>query len=244
MLFHLLAAAAKAAAAQERPSVGRISLKSGVMSYAGTPLAGNKMEAIVLVAGYRNVWYAGRYDANNIVNPNCFALDLSDDGMAPHENVSDPAHTSCHGCPNAEWGSDPNGGRGKACKQTRRLVLLPATATTPEAIRTAEMALLDLPVTSVKNYSNFVNTLAAGVGVPTWAAVTEISVVPDAKTQFKVSFRALSVLPSNDHIAAVQARMDSAKALVLEPYAETAGADDEPPAAAAPKATANGRKKF
>jgi len=237
-----LAAEAKAAAAKERPALGRIGLKSGVMTYAGQPVAGNKMEAIVLCASFRNVWYAGRYDPNNIVNPNCFALSMSDDGMAPHANVSKPANATCAGCPHDEWGSDPNGGRGKACKQTRRLVLLPGHAMEqgPDALRTAEMAVLDLPVTSVKNYSSFVNTLTASTQMPTYAAVAEISVVPDAKTQFKVNFRPMRVVPSMEHLQAIKSRIEGAQLVALEPYAETADEDDEPPAKVA--APAKGKK--
>lgn len=237
-----LAAEAKAAAAKERPALGRIGLKSGVMTYAGQPVAGNKMEAIVLCASFRNVWYAGRYDPNNIVNPNCFALSMSDEGMAPHANVSKPANGTCAGCPHDEWGSDPNGGRGKACKQTRRLVLLPGHAMEqgPDALRTAEMAVLDLPVTSVKNYSSYVNTLTASTQMPTYAAVAEISVVPDAKTQFKVNFRPMRVVPSMEHLQAIKSRIDGAQLVALEPYAETADEDDEPPAKAA--APAKGKK--
>lgn len=233
-----LAAEAKAAAAKERPAVGRIGLKSGVMTYAGTPVVGNKMEAIVLCASFRNVWYAGRYDPNNIVPPNCFAISMTDDGMVPHANVNKQPHSTCAGCPNDEWGSDPNGGRGKACKQSRRLVLLPGHAMEqgPDALRSAEMAVLDLPVTSVKNYSSFVNTLTASVNVPTYAAVAEISVTPDAKTQFKVNFRPMRVVPSMEHLEAIKSRIDSAQQIALEPYAETADEDDDDAAAPAPAA--------
>jgi hypothetical protein len=228
-MMAMLAAEAKAAAAVERPAISRISLKSGVMSYAGAPVPGNKLEAVILAASFRNVFYAGRYDANNIVSPNCFALDVSDAGMAPHGNVSHPEHPTCAGCKNNEWGSDPNGGRGKACKQTRRLVLLPghAVETGVDAVKTAEMAILDLPVTSVRNYSQFVNALAASANVPTYAAIAQISVIPDAKTQFKVMFQPMRVLPSMDMLTAMKTRLEGAKLLSIEPYEETAAPVDE-----------------
>ena len=239
-----LAAEAKAAAAQERPAVGRISLKSGVMSYAGAPVPGNKMEAVVLAASFKNVWYAGRYDPNNIVNPNCFALSMTDEDMAPHANVSSPPADACAACPNNEWGSDPNGGRGKACKQGRRLILIPGHAVEQgaDAVRTAEMAVLDLPVTSVRNYSNYVNTLAASTNMPAYAAVCEISVVPDAKTQFKVQFRAMRVMPSLEHLNAVKSRMDSARALALEPYESSNDEEEESAPPAKPAAPAKKAK--
>jgi hypothetical protein len=242
-IMERLAAQAKAAAATERPAVGRISLKSGVMSYGGTAMPGNKTEAVVVASVYRNVFYAGRYDANNVVNPNCFASSDSDKDMAPHANVSEPEHATCDGCPKNEWGSDPNGGRGKACKQTRRLVLIPGHAVEggAAAVNTAELAILDLPVTSVKNYSSYVNALAASAKVPPFAAVAEISVVPDAKTQFKVNFKPIRVLPTEELLAAVEGRTHSALALGLEPYEETSTAATAEEAA---PAKAPAKKKF
>lgn len=241
-ILSVLAQEAKATAATERPAVGRVGLKSGVMTYAGQPLAGNKMEAIVLCASFRNVWYAGRYDPNNVVSPSCFALGMSDEGLVPHANVLKPAHTACAGCPKGEWGSDPNGGRGKACKQTRRLILLPGSAMDqgPEALASAELAVLDLPVTSVKHYSSFVNVLSATANVPTYAAVTEISVTPDAKTQFRVNFRPLRVVPGLEHLNAIKARLEGARTMALEPYSETSDPDEVE--AAPVKAPAKGKK--
>lgn len=222
-MMEMLAKEAKAAAAKERPAISRISLKSGVMSYQGNAMPNNTMEAVVLAAAYRNVFYEGRYDPNNIVSPSCFALSLEDDAMAPHENVTEKPHPTCSGCPHNEWGSDPNGGRGKACKQTRRLVLLPVTAVEagPTAIKTSELAVMDLPVTSVKNYSQYINALAASANVPGYAAVAQIKTVPDAKTQFKVLFQPMRVLPSAEHIIATRVRIEQAEALAMQPYEET-----------------------
>ena len=227
-LLAQLAEEAKDDAAKERPAISRISLKSGVMSYGGTPMANNEVEAIIVGASFRNTFYAGRYDPNNIKNPNCFALSLDDEDMKPDDNVAEPEHETCKGCPQNEWGSDPNGGRGKACKQSRRLVLIPANALTdaagnanPEGVKVAELAMMDLPVTSVKNYSQFVNTLAATANVPAWAAVCKIKVVPDAKTQFKVLFQAMRVVPTVDLLNAIKMRRQDATRIALEPYAET-----------------------
>lgn len=219
-----LAREAKDDAAKERPAISKISLKSGVMSYGGTAMPNNKVEAVILVAGYRNAYYAGRFDSNNIVNPNCFALSESDEGMVPHENVREPENATCDGCPKSAWGSDPNGGRGKACKQSRRLVLIPANVLEegPEKIKTAELAIMDMPVTSVKNYSQFVNTLSVSANVPTYAAVVQISVVPDAKSQFKVLFQAMRVVPTVALLEAIKLRRNEALRIALTPYDDTA----------------------
>lgn len=248
-----LGAAAKEAAAKERPSVGRISLKSGVMTYGGQAIPGNAMDVIIVGGAYRNVYYAGRYDPNNIVNPNCFALADEEGDLQAHENVPDenvPGDSdktvrenprACAGCAMGEWASDPNGGRGKACKQTRRLIMLPADVLEAEdpvdATTKSEMAILDVPVTSVKNYANLVNSLAATIGLPVWAVVTTVRVVPDAKTQFRVEFTPVRAAGGEEIIRTLMKRRDEALRLALVPYDGVGGeADTEAGAPAAPAA--------
>jgi quercetin dioxygenase-like cupin family protein len=73
----------------------------------------------------------------------------------------------------------------------------------------------------------------------------EISVSPDAKTQFKVNFRAMRVVPSMEHLNAIKARMESARTLALEPYAQTSDPDEvEAAAAAAPARAPAGKRKY
>lgn len=233
-----LAGYAKDAAAKERPSVSKISLKSGVISYAGQPVAGNNLDVIIIAAAYKNTLYKGRYDPNNITNPNCFAVSATGEDMAPHENVQEPENETCQGCPNSEWGSDPGGGRGKACKEGRRLILLPANALQDiEAIKSGEMAILDMPVTSVKNWSNLVNQLGAA-GRPSWSVVVNVKTVPDAKSQFKVVLTPVQEINDVAAIQAIKARMNDALRIALTPYDETATAADA--AAPAPQ----GKRKF
>lgn len=230
----MLAEQAKQAAAVERPSISKVSLKSGMISFGGSPVKDNRLDVIVLAATYRNTFYAGRYDANNIQNPNCFSLAESDDDMVPDSVVEEPVNPICTGCPNREWGSDLNGGRGKACKETRRLVLLPASvlddADPIKAIREGELAIMDLPVTSVKNYSQYVNVLAASIGLPIWACVTEVSTKPDAKTQFKVLFTGIKAAANSDALLdALEAKKVDALRIGLIGY-ESASTGDAPEA--------------
>lgn len=246
--FAALAAQAKDAAAKERPSISKISLKSGVISFGGTPVKDNRLEMIILAATYRNTFYAGRYDPNNIVNPNCFSLSETDENMVPDPVVANPINATCEGCEYAEWGSDLNGGRGKACKETRRLVAIPASvfeAVNPvEAIKTAEMAILDVPVTSVRNYSQYVNVLASSVGLPVWACVTEISAKPDPKTQFKVEFKGVRGAPDDATLDALEARKADAVRIGLMGY-DSVAEEGEEDATPAPAPAGKGKaKKF
>lgn len=225
-----LAGYAQEAAAKERPSVAKLSLKNGMLSIHQQPLKERFIDAILLACAYRNTFYAGRYDPNNIVNPTCFAIQPSNEDMRPHENVAEPINDTCEGCPNNEWGSAGEGSRGKACKEGRRLLMVPADAmSSAEAFNKAEFCVMDVPVTSVKNYGNFVNVLAASVKRPMWAVVTRIEVVPDAKTQFKVTFTPMEMINDPEVIRAIKAREADAIRIACIPYDEAylAGEKDE-----------------
>jgi hypothetical protein len=217
-----LAREAKDAAAEERPSISKLSTAGGMLRYGGNQVPNNSLDVIILAAVHRNVYYEGRYNPNDIKNPNCFSLSDSGDDMTPHENVTAPMNPTCKGCKFDEWKSDPNGGKGKACKQSRRLIIIPAgAAESVEAVQKAEMAILDLPVTSAKNYANFVNGLNATAQVPPWAAVANVTVVPDPKTQFSVKLTPLRIAGDGDVLKALKKRVDDAIRIGLTPYDET-----------------------
>jgi hypothetical protein len=244
-----LASKAKDVAAAERPSVSKISLRSGIISYGGNPVKGNALPCVIMTAGHRNTYYDTPFDPNNIKNPVCFSLSLTGEDMEAHENVpdenvpdDDPEKArdpmrprGCDGCAMNAWGSDPRqNSRGKACKETRRIILLPEDATvSAEAVMAAEMAIVDIPVTSGKNYSNFVNGLAAAAGIPPWAAISVLSTQPDAKTQFKVNFAAVNPIQDVSVLEALERRHDEACRLLLMPYDEVASTNDGKMAAGA-----------
>jgi len=239
-----LAAQAKEAAAKERPNLTKISLKAGVINYAGQPVKDNRLNAIILAASYKNSLYKGRYDPNNIVNPHCFSLSETDEDMVPDGVVTNPEHDTCSGCPNREWGSDPGGGRGKACKETRRLVLLPASVLDSgdpvKAIKEGELAILDVPVMSVKFYSQYVNILAGSIGLPMWACVTDVYTKPDPKSQFVVQFQGIKAAGGDDIMDALEARVKEATRISLIGY--DSSAEDVPEEEVSPAKA--GKKKF
>ncbi len=212
-----LAAEAKAVASLERPALSQISTRAGQLVYQGQPIPGNKLPCIVIASAFENRYYDKAFDPNNRAAPKCFALSLSGDNMAPHEDVPEKQSADCLSCPMYRWGSDPKGGKGKACKQVRRLALIPASAAVDGTIKTAEMALISIPVTSAKNWANYVNASAAEYARPPWALVTEISTAPDAKTQFQIKFTTKTIV-GDEFLADVQKRVESAQQVLLTPY--------------------------
>jgi hypothetical protein len=127
--------------------------------------------------------------------------------MKPNASSPAPQHATCEGCPKNEWGSSLSGGKGKACRETRRLLLIPADAlTSAEAVKTAEVAALRPPVTSLKNYATYVQTVAPTLRRPLLAVISEVAVVPDPKTQFKVTFSMVKAIDDQDVVAALISR--------------------------------------
>lgn len=185
-----LAKLAKAAVSREKPSSSNLSVKAGVLSYNGQPCAGNKLEVIIIASTHANLYYEGKYDPNNPTNPVCYAYSEDPDtvDIVPHAKSSKPQAERCADCWANKWESDPNGGRGKACKNSRVLALIPA-GVTAEDVLTAEVATLKLPVTSVnKKWAPYVHKLASLYGMPPLAMKTVVGTVPDVKTQFQVTF--------------------------------------------------------
>jgi hypothetical protein len=216
-----LAKSAKEIAKAERPSVSGISLKAGVMQLAGTPVPGNKLNCVIVASLHEQKYFPDRYDPNKIVAPACFSFSESGEDMAPHSAAKDKQSETCASCQHYQWGSDPNGGRGKACKAVRRLALLPASALLSEGVvNSSEMAILTVPVTSVRNWGNYVNQLSNEHARPPWAVLTEVSVVPDAKTQFKVLFTMKGIV-SDEYLAAMQGKLEAAETVLSQPYEYT-----------------------
>lgn len=224
-----MAAEAKATSLVERPGMSTISLRAGVMTYMDTPMPNNEMPCIVLQSAIEQSWYDQDFDPDRIVPPYCFALGKpgEEQFMGPHEVVPDDQKQSplCINCEKFKWGSGK--GRGKACGTRRRLILIPATALDdPESIPAAEMAVVKIPVTSVKNWSNYVNTVAAQFQRPSWGVVTVIKVVPDVKTQFKVLFSTkapidVGVLPKLEPL------LRQAATVIMAPFDMAMGQDAE-----------------
>jgi hypothetical protein len=227
-----LAKSAKEVASLERPALSQISLRAGVMTYQKQPVPGNKLNVIVLATVFENKYFAGKaFDPNKYESPVCFALSTTGDNMIPHEESQEKESDSCNTCEFSKWGSQGGGKKGKACKEARRLALIPESALRDGNISSAELAILSVPVTSIKNWANYVNAIAGEYSRPPWAIITEVRTEPDARTQFQVKFRAVGII-EDQHLGALHKRINSASDVLLTPYdasGTVAGAPDPLP---------------
>ena len=215
-----MANAAKDVAKLERPQSSSISLRSGVLSYQGTPVPDNKLQVVIIDYIGEHDYYEGEWDPNNVRSPVCFALHKMDEEAKPHELALKPQHDNCAECPQNKWASDPKGGRGKACQERRRFIVIPAHKEEnlqPDAITSAEVATLKLPVTSVKFWGQYVNTIAGLYNRPPFGIITELGTQPNVKSQFNMTFKALGNVPDSAMPAIMQKRT-LAQSVLWRPY--------------------------
>jgi hypothetical protein len=237
--------AAIAAQYAEAETVGGsfLTTSGGMLQLGGEPLLGNQVCAVIIDSVRENTYYADKYVPDHRAAPRCYAFGRSDDDMAPHPGMQadmgyfSPQHETCKGCPRNEWGSADQG-KGKACQNRRRLALLPAgyyvakpnsrdfdlhLFTDPEHFRGADMAFLKLPVTSVREYGKYVQTLAAQRRPP-FGVVTRLYAEPDPKSQYKIKFEMVDLLP-DDILAAVFPRHQAAGTALMTPYSAPSDED-------------------
>ena len=205
-----------AVAEAEKPAGNWISFKGGIMSVGGNPIKGNKMPVVILHSVFENQLYADRYDPNNQQPPICYAFGETDDELKPHPESAKPQSENCHECPKNQWNSDPGGGKGKACKNVRRLGMI--SASDLHQVNKAPVAIAKMPVTSVKNWSTFASQIANVLKLPPIAVIAEMSVEPDAKTQFQVNFALLDKIEDPAVLTALLAKRRETTPMMYAPY--------------------------
>ena len=234
-----LARAATIAGSMEAGAGGLqfFSMQAGQLSFNDMPVPGNQMAVVVLDYILENIYYTEKWEAGNPLPPTCFAFGREDHKMTPHPVVFEhqqEQNAQCRDCPRNEWASAETG-RGKACRNTRRLAVISAGTLDPQTARftafddpqhyaDAPIQYLKLPVTSVKPWSGYVKQLIATVKRPPFGVFTRIRVVPDSKTQFRVECSALSPI-SDDLRSVIMTRHADAEKAIDFPYALDAGDD-------------------
>lgn len=231
-----MASAAQKQAKAEKPtgSFKNIGTRGGILTIDDSPIPDNELRCVILLGCPENQLYDGPFDPNTPQTPICYAFgdpdsDNPEDGMKPHEQASDPQSDTCEGCQFNEWGSADQG-RGKACKNVRRLLLMTEDALeSADTIAEAEVRMLKVSVTSVKNWSKYVHRLEDECERPSWGVITTLKAVPDVKSQFKLLFTFEELIDFNQKTYdALQLRIKEATKDVVAPYPDMS--DIEQPA--------------
>ena len=178
-------------------------------------------ELLVVVAGvaFENAWFDRAYDPNNTTPPACFALALSEDDMSFHADSPVPqTKGNCHDCPHNQWDTGPSG-KGKACKNARRLILLAYgdDQAADENLKTTAPAALKVPPTSIKNWASYSKAITGRYKRPTSSVVTKISFNPSVDFP-QLQFELDKVLEDADDVRTVMARAEVVENMALKPY--------------------------
>lgn len=204
-----MASAAVASAASEKAwgSYKSIGTQGGVLKIDDEPVADNELRCIVIASIHENQYYTDAYNPGVMTVPKCYAYSdpLAEDLVAAIENMQPHANAesiqgasadqqqgqdgaSCDQCWANVMGS-ADVGRGKACKNIRRLALVTEDALeSPEAMAAAEVRFLKVPVMSTKLWGSYTRSLADTVKRPPYGVITTIKPIPDAKSQFVLTF--------------------------------------------------------
>ena len=170
-----------------------ISFARGDMSISGSTIQGGELRCVVVGWMHANAYYDPdiAYDPKNPQSPMCYAFGVEEDDMSPHEEAPNKQCESCATCEFNEYGSatDAKGRKlkGKACKNMIRLALIAESDL--EDVANAEVVYASLPPMSIKNWLVYAKkTCAQGLKRPHWAVITNMAVVKDEVSQFKVTF--------------------------------------------------------
>lgn len=127
------------------------------------------LECIILDWRNVNSYYPNVYNSKAPENPKCYAINKDINMMIPGDDVPEPISEDCATCKYNEFGSGANG-RGKACKNSVRLAIVP-----PDAKKDTQPWILTVAPTSLTDWSNYVNTLASTAGVLPLQVITAIA---------------------------------------------------------------------
>ncbi len=228
----------------EKSGRSYISTAGGELSLNDDVFPGNRMLAIILDAVHMNVFYTNAYSKKATTPPTCFAIGRGQKDMGPSEELDDsdyfePQDYECRSCSKFIFGTSDTG-KGKACKEKRRLIVVPAgyfkavgsgrnasfeevLYTDEDHFRKTDMAILDVPVTSVKKFAKYVLDLGRKYELPPLGVITEIWTEPDAASSFSVNFDVVGTVEEHlgqDFLEILFNRCDEAEDIAFEGFKE------------------------
>lgn len=187
----------------------RISTQGGILNIDGDAVADNEMEVIVIGWMHENQLYNGDYTPGTPTVPVCYAFNDPtnedadpEDTMGANPKCDIPQGTdewvpeqdeenygnACKDCWANKMGTAEKG-RGKACKNIRRLmVVTPDALESAETLEAAEMRGISIPVMSVKYWTKFANSIADDLQRDPSCVVARLYIERDPKAQFVIKF--------------------------------------------------------
>jgi len=207
---------AKDVAAREVVSGQRISFKGGQIRIGDEPVPGDKLAVVVADFCCGKAWYEYGYQEGVAQTPACYGFSYDEKTLAPHPQAPKPQATSCATCPHNKMGTAEQG-KGKACKDERRLAVISATSV-DDASHT-DVFTASVSPTSIRIWGNYVKYLKEQGKVP-WSTVTEISLHPvKGKAYKEIHFTPLDGMTGEAYKAIKERQAQGTiKELLMAPY--------------------------
>lgn len=177
-------------------------------------MEGETLEVVIVDFTSSNLFYDGQFDRGNPQPPSCFAIGPEPSMMVPSANSPNKQAESCSVCPNNQFGSATTG-KGKACKNTRLLALMPASAI-DEPTEEAPIWIMSVPPTSIKAFDGYVHGLAFKHKTMPVAVITKIVLDP-ANSYASPRFSSIRALQDKELSLFMPRREEANQRLSAEP---------------------------
>ena len=151
----------------EPPSGFAITLKGKVFTLPDGSSSDGPLTCVILDWVTANVYFEGIYNPKDVQPPVCWSISDKPAEMKPSGKASKPQGANCKDCKQNEWGS--GSGKGKACKNTRRLLVVPANANENTPCWT-----ITVSPTGLKHFDKYINMMA-DMGKHPLEVLTDIS---------------------------------------------------------------------
>ncbi len=132
------------------------------------------IECVIVDFAAAHYYYTTAYSEGDVTPPDCFALGLNAPELAPSSKALHKQAENCAVCPQNQFGTAPNG-KGKACRNTRLLALLPLDATEETPLQ-----LLSLSPTAIKAFDDYAAAIARTYRAPPYKVISMIGFDPTA----------------------------------------------------------------
>lgn len=224
-----------AAARLNKPIGNTIGIRNSKFSYKGDVI-GRSMVSIIVDFVHAQTWYVNAFDPENPEPPSCHALSVTGDEMQPFADSPIKQSDWCDGCPLDAWES-ADVGRGKACGQQYKLAVLAAGP--GETLDNAELAIMTVPPTSLKNFDAYVKHLKKKFKRPPHGVLTRFAFDEEEEHPVLI-FEDEKAIGNIEDAQSVNGRREEARTLLMTPPDFTQTAD---PKKKTKKKTAKKRKK-
>lgn len=134
-------------------------LQSKQFQFPDGSLDGNPFKAVILDYRFVNTYYTSAYNPQSRESPPCFAIGTDPNTLVPSEASSQPQCDACKLCIKNQFGSK---GKGKACRNSVRLAIIPESALAANA----EPWIITVSPTGVKHFLTYANALKSASKLP------------------------------------------------------------------------------